>query len=263
MTRKKYELTGEMLQTNRGYGVFRIRALVDIPRHGVKAGDEGGFIHTTDCLPQSSDAWVSDEAIVYRGAKLRLNVLVSDKAVIYEDCFIAGDVKITDDVQIWNSSIQGKEIVIRDRAQIISTKLVGNNLQFSDDAYVSNLQSKTPLEALLISGNARIEPSSDFLFEEKKTKIDGKRISITDNAHIEDTLNLFGNDIAISQHACLLGASIRGSQVSLNGACILNENVRIGDSVSVSDLVTVRSTGFRSVSNVMLTGDNEYWAEKL
>lgn len=40
---KKYELTGETKEID-GKILHRIRALIDIPEHDVKAGDLGGWI---------------------------------------------------------------------------------------------------------------------------------------------------------------------------------------------------------------------------
>ena len=41
---KKYELTEETKTLADGTVLHRIRALLDIPRHGVKAGELGGFV---------------------------------------------------------------------------------------------------------------------------------------------------------------------------------------------------------------------------
>ena len=51
MTAHKYELADETRD-----GLHRIRALVDIPRWGVKAGELGGWIASVDNLSQSGDA---------------------------------------------------------------------------------------------------------------------------------------------------------------------------------------------------------------
>ena len=60
---QKYELTDE---TRAEYGVtlHRIRALVDIVRYGIKAGDLGGWVEKESNLDQEHDAWVFDDARV-------------------------------------------------------------------------------------------------------------------------------------------------------------------------------------------------------
>ena len=62
---KKYELTNEA-KVEHGVTLHRIRALVDIERWEIKAGDLGGWIESEDNLSQEHDAWVSGEALVSR-----------------------------------------------------------------------------------------------------------------------------------------------------------------------------------------------------
>ena len=64
---KKYELT-DKTKVEYGVTLHRIRALVDIVRYGVKAGDLGGWIESEANLDQEHDAWVFDKALVYKTA---------------------------------------------------------------------------------------------------------------------------------------------------------------------------------------------------
>lgn len=64
---KKYELTDET-KGERGVTLHRIRALVDIERYGVKAGDLGGWIESEANLDHKSEARVSGEARVFGDA---------------------------------------------------------------------------------------------------------------------------------------------------------------------------------------------------
>lgn len=66
---KKYELTGETKEIG-GKILHRIRALVDIPVHNVKAGDLGGWIEAERNLSQKGAAWVADEARVMDSARV-------------------------------------------------------------------------------------------------------------------------------------------------------------------------------------------------
>lgn len=54
---KKYELTDET-KVEHGVTLHRIRALVDIVRYGVKAGDLGGWIESEANLSQEHE-WMS------------------------------------------------------------------------------------------------------------------------------------------------------------------------------------------------------------
>ena len=72
---KKYELTDETKEIG-GITLHRIRALMDISRYGVRAGDIGGWIEAESNLPQYGDAWVSDDARVYGNAEVSGNAEV-------------------------------------------------------------------------------------------------------------------------------------------------------------------------------------------
>ena len=70
---KKYELTEETKTLADGTVLHRIRALRGILRHGVKAGDIGGWIEKENNLSQYGDAWVYGDAEVCGDAKVSAN----------------------------------------------------------------------------------------------------------------------------------------------------------------------------------------------
>ena len=76
MREKKYELTNETKTLAGGTVLHRIRALRDIPRFGVKAGELGGFVEEENNLSQDGDAWVSGKARVSGGAEVSGNAKV-------------------------------------------------------------------------------------------------------------------------------------------------------------------------------------------
>ena len=77
---KKYELTNETKTLADDKVLYRIRALLDIPRHGVKAGDLGGLIEKEYNLSQYGDAWISSNAKVYGDARVCGDARVSGEA---------------------------------------------------------------------------------------------------------------------------------------------------------------------------------------
>ena len=77
---RKYELTEETKTLADGTVLHRIRALRDIPKHGVKAGDLGGWVEKESNLSQHGDAFVFDNAEVYGEAWVCDNARVCDKA---------------------------------------------------------------------------------------------------------------------------------------------------------------------------------------
>ena len=61
---KKFELTSEFKIDLSGRKLFRIKALIDIERYGVKACYLGGWVEKEDNLSQTGDAWVCGNAQV-------------------------------------------------------------------------------------------------------------------------------------------------------------------------------------------------------
>ena len=66
MTTKRYELLPAETEGIHA-GLHRIRALVDIPQHGVRAGDPGGLIKSEDNLRQDGTGWVRERGVIWGG----------------------------------------------------------------------------------------------------------------------------------------------------------------------------------------------------
>ncbi|MGE3336009.1 MAG: hypothetical protein AB7I36_20405 [Rhodospirillaceae bacterium] len=86
---RKYELLGEEHSIEVGwpsgpYTLYRIRALVDIPRFDVKKGDLGGFVQSEENLSHEGDCWVDRDAKVYEQAVVR------DSAWIFSHAHLLG-----------------------------------------------------------------------------------------------------------------------------------------------------------------------------
>ena len=115
---KKYELTDE----TKGIGritLHRIRALMDISRYGVRAGDIGGWIEAESNLSQNDDAWVGDDARVYGNAKVCGNAWVSGEAWVCGNAWVYGDARVYGEALVnGNAEVSGNAEVksIRDYA---------------------------------------------------------------------------------------------------------------------------------------------------
>jgi hypothetical protein len=82
---KKYKLTGETKEID-GKILHRIRALIDIPEHDVKAGDLGGWIEAKRNLSQNGEAWVTGSACVTGKAWVSGNARIMKSS----DCITIG-----------------------------------------------------------------------------------------------------------------------------------------------------------------------------
>ena len=89
MATRKFELTDETHPS--APRLHRIRALVDIPRAGVRVGDLGGWVESESCLAHSGNAWVSGNAQVFDNAWVFGNARVSGNAEVFGDAEVSGN----------------------------------------------------------------------------------------------------------------------------------------------------------------------------
>ena len=99
-----FELTGETKVNFQGVTVHRIRATRDIPRAGVKRGDEGGWVESVELTNGdarlSGDAWVSGTAQVYGNARVYGNAWVYGNAQVSGDARLSGDAWVSGNAQV-------------------------------------------------------------------------------------------------------------------------------------------------------------------
>ena len=136
---KKYELTSETLD-HTGKTLYRIRALRDIPEHGVTAGDLGGWIESERNLAQSGDAWVSDDAYVsgnaqvYGNARVFGAAQVSGNASVYARAYVYGDAYVSGDAQVYGNAFVSGDAYVSGNARVYARAYVYDNAYVSGDA---------------------------------------------------------------------------------------------------------------------------------
>lgn len=87
----------ELVSVPSSNNLYRIRATEDIPRHGVKAGEYGGYVHSKRNL--------------HGGAWLDKLCMCLDDAQVFYGAFVGGDSVVRDSAQIFgNVSISGSQI---------------------------------------------------------------------------------------------------------------------------------------------------------
>ena len=129
MSNKKYELTDETKDI--GFILRRIRALRDIPKFSVKAGDLGGWIETEQNLSQDGDAWVSGEAMVYGHAMVFANAKVNGNARVFGEARVNGNAWVAGSAWVYGNAI------VTDRAIVTGYAMVTGRAKVSDDVTVS------------------------------------------------------------------------------------------------------------------------------
>ena len=179
---KKYDLDrGDYLVKN-GKKHYRVVALRDIPEHGIKAGDKGGYIRLKKNLSQKGSSWVDERAIVTDNAR------VSGSALIY------GDVLLTDNTLVKGRAIVGGNTVISGDTVIFGHVYIDNPVCTYKDSgtcgtlgYASrNAAREVRYTRISISGKTRI-------FDE--VKITGN--VIIKNSVLFGKLYLYGNSSVI------------------------------------------------------------------
>ena len=122
---KKYELTTEV-KVEFGVTLHRIRALVDIERWGVKAGDLGGWIESEANLDQEHEAWVSDEA------------RVSGKAWVSDEAWVSAEARVSDEARVSGKAWVFDEAWVSDEARVSGKACVSGKARVSGKAWVSD-----------------------------------------------------------------------------------------------------------------------------
>lgn len=84
---KKYRLLRSELVSNRLGGVapkrlHRVQALVNIPRHGVKKGDIGGYVLNRHTLSHSGDCWIGGDAQALESVYIIGDAYIGDNAIL-------------------------------------------------------------------------------------------------------------------------------------------------------------------------------------
>lgn len=123
---------------------YQLQALRDIPEHGVKEGDLGGFITEKHNLSQKGSCWVGGEAEVYGKVSICDDVYVGGAASVGAEhywMFIAGKVRITEDARLKVVYWDGKDkpshaMYIRGNVQIYGNARVENVANISDDVKI-------------------------------------------------------------------------------------------------------------------------------
>lgn len=126
---RKYKLTGETKEIG-GKILHRIRALIDIPAHAVKAGDLGGWIEAERNLSQKGAAWVANEA------------RVMDEAFVMNSACVMGSACVTEKARVMDS------------ARVMGTALVMGSAWVTDSAWV--MGSACVMGSAWVTGSARV-----------------------------------------------------------------------------------------------------------
>ena len=144
----KYRLTDMVLETECGLVLHRIRALRDIPEHGVTAGDLGGWIESERNLAQSGDAWVADDAYVSGNAQVYGNARVFGAAQVSGNASVTGNAQVYGNARVFGAAQVSGNASVYARAYVYGDAYVSGDAQVYGNAFVSG--------DVCVYGNARV-----------------------------------------------------------------------------------------------------------
>jgi hypothetical protein len=160
---KKYEL----LEKDKENPLHRIRALRDIPRYGVKAGDIGGFVESEENLDQECDAWVGGNAfifddamvygksIVYGNAKVYGNTHIYGYAQVYGYAWVYGYARVYGEARVYGDAMVYDSAEVYGNVDVLGGVRIYEKARISSEAQVYGYAR--------ICGNAEIKGTRDWL----------------------------------------------------------------------------------------------------
>lgn len=130
----KYELTDITKQLDDGTILHRIKALKDIPRYNIKAGDYGGWIESEFNLSHEGDCWLADDAIIRDNAMIINSVYACNYAVIADHARAIDNAHISGHAYMRDYSLVAGNAIIKDYVKICGTAGIFENVHMSDYA---------------------------------------------------------------------------------------------------------------------------------
>jgi len=140
----KYEFTDEHITVvinGETHTLYRIKATKDIIDESgniiAKKGDLGGFIEKEENLDYHSNAWVSDNAMVFGDAKVTDSALVCENAKVYGYAWVSGYARVSGNALVFEYARVSGHAKIQENAQVFGRSFVGGNALISGNAQVS------------------------------------------------------------------------------------------------------------------------------
>lgn len=210
---------------------YRIQALRDIPKYGVKSGDLGGYVTRKDILSHDGTCWIADEAQAIGKVSVSDSAYVGGKAVVWvysefmeshssAPVYLKGGFRIEENASIESrygktkrdfiSGIFEGNAKIYGNAKLMNVHRIYNNPKIYGDAFLDGAE--------VIAGSA---------------KIYGKAY-IGDGVTVKDDVEIYGQ--AFLNDKC----TILGSSKIFDNAKI-DEYAKIVDSVIAGDTHIIKS----------------------
>lgn len=273
---KKYELTDNVLKHKvsfqDGVMTYQIKALIDIPFAGVKAGDVGGYVVDEHRLSQTGDCWIFPDSVAIDGTEISGNSLVCGRSFLSSGAIVRGDCIVENSEIGVNTIIEGKVIVrnsmlyegcaILKDVEIIESELCSIHMESGS---VMNSTVRANGEPLETKGEVLIKYSvleiyGEDNFIEKGCWIESVNAEDIRNLQFYESVHIASSEFMGETHLYMgeSGEKNNGSSIikGIEGVCTL-ENVKLTvvnstvlGSVSVKGKVRLSSSHISECSSI-------------
>lgn len=183
--------------------MYRIQALRDIPKHGVKAGDLGGYVQDRGILSQAGDCWIGGDAMVHGYVQVLDDAYIGDKAVVLQPSnsfymIFSDQVKVLDEARLYTTMLNSMPEV---------NLQYSGSAEFSESCVVQSLRHASG--NIKIHGNALLNHCHELLNE----------ADISGNAVLQEGTKIVGKSIVKGN------ATVGRESIIRN--CILDDDVSI------------------------------------
>lgn len=221
---------------------LRIVALRDIPEHGVRAGDTGGYIDVNlvtesdhhpahQLLDDDGACWLGSGAYLLKTRHHRLcwDGLAYGGGGIHGDALVAGDAP---DSQVLVSSqavITDQASVTGNRTQVLAGSLVAEHAQVRGDVTLLGVATGSAV----IEGDAVVAPVGDddlplytehVMLKERRNKMGKQYPIVTGQALVADQARVVGSAVVAGNAQVVGGAVIGGQALATGNALLCTDN---------------------------------------
>lgn len=214
--------------------LHRIRALVDIPEHNVKAGDLGGWVESEKNLSHDGSCWIGGNAFVFQNAMVYGDAFAGNKSSIKGNAKVRGSSRVTGNSSVRDDVIVEGEATVCNSARVFGDTVLKHCAKVCEYASVS---SGVITDNSIIFGNAEVKKGYNSKHGEEKPYIGG-------NTKI-------GGDALIRGNVYTKGHSNLGGSLLVNGT---DETVYIGNE-SLRECPTTLLVGEITNGNIRYSTD--------
>lgn len=175
---------------------YRLVALRDIPEHGVRKGDLGGFVENGNILSHQGSCWIGENAMVGLYVKVQ------------EDAYIGGNAQVMNNFHTSSFSVKG------------NASITGNA-----KVWLRRFGADQPDEDTLIAGNAQISGNAKLT----NVKFILGNAKISDEAQLERCGRIIGDSVISGKAKLKKGVSVTGKSL-ITGNALIDEGSNIADS---------------------------------